>query len=317
VVEAHPNAQRGIGELWRLSPLPHGLLIGPGESLLWRADPLGLRSTLPWAGEMVLLPGFALILVAVLGLRGSVWPRAWRRRLGVGVVVTTLLALGLKALPVPIYLLLYPLPGWNGLRTPGRLVLWTTILLALLAAGAVTALTDRAPVTVDADRRANLQTAFGRTVAGWSLGRRRLLGAGAAALVLIEGLMVVDHMEVPPPPAALTAAHADTVRPPLLVLPSDPSLDALVMFWSTDGFPAMVNGLSGFTPTSLTEIRDGTHSFPDPASIDLLRRSGVRSVVVLRDRIPGTPWAGAASRPIAGLGITRTEIDGAVIYSLD
>jgi hypothetical protein len=317
VVEAHPNAQREIGELWRLSPLPHGLLIGPGESVLWHNDPLGLRSTLPWAGEMVLLPGFALILLAVLGLGATVWPRPWPRRLGIGVVITTLLALGLKAVPVPLYLLLYPLPGWNGLRTPGRLVLWTTILLALLAAGAVTAVTQRAPVVVETDRAAGARTAVGRTVAGWSHHRRRLLGAGAAALVLIEGLMIVEHLEVPPPPAALTAAHAQAVRPPLLVLPSDPSLDALIMLWSTDGFPAMVNGLSGFTPASLTEIRDGTHSFPDAASIELLRRSGVRSVVVLRDRIPGTPWAGAATRPVAGLGITRTEIDDAVVYSLD
>jgi hypothetical protein len=197
------------------------------------------------------------------------------------------------------------------------LVLWTTILLALLAAGAVTALTARAPASVESDREAGARTAVGRTVAGWSLRRRRLLGAGAAALVLIEGIMVVEHMEVPPPPAALTAAYAQSVRPPLLVLPSDPRLDALVMLWSTDGFPAMVNGLSGFTPASLTEVRDGTHSFPDASSIELLRRSGVRSVVVLRDRIPGTPWAGAASRPIAGLGITRTEIDGAVVYSLN
>jgi hypothetical protein len=79
----------------------------------------------------------------------------------------------------------------------------------------------------------------------------------------------------------------------------------------------MVNGLSGFIPASQATIRDGTHDFPDAPSIDLLRHYGVRTVVVLRDRIPGTPWAAAASRPIDGLHITRTEIDDAVIYSID
>jgi hypothetical protein len=103
---------------------------------------------------------------------------------------------------------------------------------------------------------------------------------------------------------------------PLLVLPSDPRFDPLVMLWSTDGFPALVNGLSGFVPESLTEIRSGTHTFPDADSIALLRRYGVRSVVVLPDRIADTPWAGADSAPIDGLGITRIVIDDAVVYRL-
>src|SRR5262249_52183094 len=100
-------------------------------------------------------------------------------------------------------------------------------------------------------------------------------------------------------------------------LPSDSAFDPLVMLWSTDGFPAIVNGLSGFTPASLAELRSGTHSFPDAASVDLLRHHGVRSVVVLRDRTPGTPWAGAATAPIDGLDLTRTVIDDAVVYTLD
>jgi hypothetical protein len=128
--------------------------------------------------------------------------------------------------------------------------------------------------------------------------------------------MAVPYDDIPAPPAALTAAYADRVTPPLLVLPSDNTFDALVMLWSTDGFPPVVNGLSGFTPQVQAAIRAGTRSFPDARSIALLRSYGVRTVVVLRDRIAGTPWAGAADASVAGLDITRTEIENAIVYSL-
>jgi hypothetical protein len=305
VVATHPQARRDIAELGYYSPPLHGFLVGPPQALLWHDDPLGLRDTVPLATEMTLLPGFGLLLLAGIGLRVSVWPRRWRIGLGVAVLVTVVLATGTRVFFGGrfTYLLLYQLPGWDGLRTPGRLVVWTTILLALLAAGAITAL---------GRRLAHL----GARIAGRRLTLGHLVGVLAAAVVVVEGLSLVHHARVPPPPAALTAAYADQVRPPLLVLPSDPTFDPVVMLWSTDQFPEVVNGLAAFTPTSQEEIRSGTHAFPDEASVALLRRYGVRTVVVLRDRIPGTPWAGAADAPVDGLGITRTEIDQAVVFTL-
>ena len=44
---------------------------------------------------------------------------------------------------------------------------------------------------------------------------------------------------------------------------------------------------------------------PDPGSIAFLRQVGIRSVVVLPDRLAGTPWDGLPARPVDGLGITR------------
>jgi hypothetical protein len=79
----------------------------------------------------------------------------------------------------------------------------------------------------------------------------------------------------------------------------------------------MVNGLSGFTPHAQAQLRDETHDFPDAHSVALLRDYGVRTVVVLCDRIVDTPWAGACDRPVAIFGFTRTRIDNAVVYSLD
>ncbi len=305
VVADHPYARRGTAELAYYSPPPWGFLAGPVESLVWHDDPLGLRGVVPVPTEMSLLPGLVLFVLAGLGLKVSVWPRRWRIGLGIGVLVSIVLGSGTRIPPngQATYLVLYHLPGFDALRTPGRLVVWTTLLLAVLAAGAITAVGERlrGPLL---RRRLSAVTA-GRTV-----------GVLAVGLVLVEGISVMPHPTVPAPPAALTAAHAQTVRPPLLVLPSDQRLDTLVMLWSTDGFPEMVNGLSGFIPASQAEIRAGTHSFPDAASVDLLRRYGVNTVVVLRDQIADTPWAGAADAPVDGLGITRQEIAEAVVYSL-
>lgn len=306
VIEEHPYARRGVDELGYYSPPLHGFLIGPQEALLWHGNPLGLRDTVMLQGEMTLLPGYTLLVLAAIGVKLSVWPRRARIGLGIAVLASVALASGTRFVFNGrfTYLLLYHLPGWDGIRTPGRLVVWTTLLLSLLAAGAVTALSQRLA------HRARL-------VRGWRLDLGRAVGVLASALIVVEGLSLVGHPKVPEAPAALTAEYAQTVRPPLLVLPSDPFFDPLVMLWSTDGFPPIVNGLSGFTPRSQEEMRVGTHSFPDPASVELLRGYGVRTVVVLRDRIAGTPWADAATGSIEGLDITRTEIGSAVVYTLD
>ncbi len=320
VIEDHPYARRSIAELGYYSPPLHSFLIGPGESLLWHEDPLRLRETVYLTGEMTLLPGFALLALATVGVWISAWPRRWRIGLGIGALASMILATGTRTLfgGRLTYLVLYQLPGWNGIRTPGRLVVWTTLLLALLAAGAVTALTQRVR---DAAATAPQPSWVPARMTG-VLDRLRpfagsALGVFASVLVLVEGLSVVNHLRVPDPPAALTAQYEQTVRPPLLVLPSDARFDPLLMLWTTDRFPQMVNGLSGFTTVAQSEIRNGTHSFPDETSIALLREYGVRTVVVLRDRIPGTPWADAADRPAEGLGVTRTEIDDAVVFNLD
>jgi hypothetical protein len=102
----------------------------------------------------------------------------------------------------------------------------------------------------------------------------------------------------------------------MLVLPSSQNLDQPVMLWSTDRFQRMVNGGSGFTPNSQAQVRDATVSFPDFGSVDYLRKLGVKNVVVLRDRLGGTPWEGMLDRPVDGLGVTREEVGDAVVYRL-
>jgi hypothetical protein len=130
-------------------------------------------------------------------------------------------------------------------------------------------------------------------------------------LVLIEGVNRTPHPVVPPAPAALHAATA-----PILVLPTDQAIDQNVMIWSTDGFPKVVNGSSGFITSGLQHTRQAVAAFPDQDSVAYLKQLGVRTVILLPGRAVGTPWEHAAEVPVDELGITRQEVGGAVVYLL-
>src|SRR5256885_6231524 len=121
----------------------------------WGHAHAAARAALPWAPEMALLPGFTLIGLAVAGLVFSIWTLRQRLLLAVGVVVSLVLAMGSEgpADGAYTYHLLYDvLPGFQGLRTSGRLVVWTTLLLAILAAGTVAELGRRGREVLTGDR---------------------------------------------------------------------------------------------------------------------------------------------------------------------
>ncbi|WP_243710090.1 hypothetical protein [Micromonospora sp. KC213] len=297
VVELNPQARRDLSWTRMFSPPLRGYAIAPADSWLWGDHFEPARAQLSWPPEMALLPGVTLVVLAAAGLTFSVFRVRHRVLLGLGVLVSGALGLGsnLVGQGDPGYLTLSRLlPGWEALRTPGRLMVWTSLLLAVLAAGAI--------------------SEFGRhrPARGW----QQLAGGIALLLplllVLVEGVNRTPHPTVPPAPAALRAA-AD----PILVLPSDGVSESHVMLWSTDGFPRIANGSMTFVPDSQQQIRTTSMAFPDPSSIAFLRQVGIRSVVVLPDRLAGTPWDGVATRPLDGLGITREEIAGAFVYHLD
>jgi hypothetical protein len=299
VVDQHPHAQRGFGEVAQFSPPLRGFFTAPAESWLWGSAHAGARELLSWPPEMALLPGFGLLGLAVAGLVFSVWSVRVRVLLAAAVVASVLLAMGSQFADGAVYRLLHDwLPGWNGLRTPGRLVIWTTLLLGVLAAGAVAALVARS-------RDLAVERGFPRP--GLWL---RLVALLPVALVLMEGINTTPHPVVPPAPAVLA-----TVEGPVLVLPTDQATDQLVMLWSTDRFEPVVNGGSGFIPASLTETREVTQTFPDQASVSYLRSLGVATVVVL-PAAAGTEWEGALVATGDGLGVTREEVGGAVVFHL-
>lgn len=312
VVQLNPQADRALGWTEQYSPAWRGLLIAPDSSWLWGARDAAARSHLPWPPEMTLLPGLTLIVLATAGVSVSIFRVRHRILLALGTVVAVLLTLG-ATLPWhgdPGYLTLSKhLPGWAALRTPGRMTLWTTLLLIILASGAVSAF-----------------VAGARAVAPWpeaGTGRSGVLARGRfvvlrlallipLVLVVAEGINHTPHPAVLRYPAAMGAAQE-----PTLVLPSGGSLEMSIMLWSTNGFPRIPNGVVTFTPAAQDRIRSVSMTFPDPASVAGLRAEGIRSVVVLPEWLSGTPWVGVPDRPIAGLGITREQIDQEILYRLD
>jgi hypothetical protein len=101
------------------------------------------------------------------------------------------------------------------MRTPGRLVVWVTLFLGLLAAGAITAFARK-----------------GRT--------RSAVALLALVPVVVEGLNVTPHPAVPAPAVPVSAIEA-----PLLVLPLQDYADDFSLLWATDDFPPIANGISG------------------------------------------------------------------------
>jgi hypothetical protein len=305
VVEEHPYARRGVDELDIYSPPAYGFVTAPAESWLWGHDHSGLRATMEAPNEGALLIGFVLLGLALAGLLYSVWSYQVRFVLLVAMIVSAVLAMGTAA---PFggrfsYLPLHSvLPGWDGIRTPGRLVLWTTLFAGILAAGAVSAFVERArDYTVE------------RGAGPYPGPFLRLALLLPLVLVLAEGISASPHPEVPRPPAGLSE-----VQGPMLVLPSDQLSDEMIMLWTTDGFTSVVNGGSGFTPNRLAEVREIAVGFPrDEASIQLLRDLGVRSVVVVKSMVAGTDYEGAANPDsLADPSIEVEDTPELVIYRL-
>jgi hypothetical protein len=202
------------------------------------------------------------------------------------------------------YLLLYRhLPGFDAIRTPGRLVLWTTLLLAILAGGAVSAFAARA-VELHNERLGTSGQQAGVLL--------RLATLVPLALVLVEGINQTPHPVAPKSPVAM-----HTIEDPAIILPSDEIADMAVMFWSTDGFPRLVNGGSGFHPQIQSDVRNAMKNFPDQASVDRLRELHIKSVVVLRNAVAGTGYERAVDAPIDGLNLTRTEVGDVITYKVN
>jgi hypothetical protein len=188
------------------------------------------------------------------------------------------------------------------MRSSGRLILWSVLCLALLAAGAITRLGELLA--------ARMRTAAPR--------RARLLALALvipALLALVEG--VPDRLYMTPPriPPSLERAFAER-EDPLLVLPVGPWENFPVILWSTQGFPKIANGNSGHFPPEYFKIEAAGKEFPSAASIATLRRFGIRTVVVVRATSMGTPFEHALTAQPEASGVRRDSYDDAVVFTL-
>lgn len=284
------------------SPPLRSLLIGPAESRIWGAPHAAARDALQWPAEMTLLPGFVLYALALAGLLFSVW-RLWKRLVLLGAVIAGgILALGTTFLDGRwTYLPLFGhFPSSLGVRIPGRLMLWVTLLLAILAAGAVSEFVRRAEQLTE------------HRIPPWPGPWLRLATFVPLLLVLFESWNATAHPVIPAQPAAMRV-----VTGPMLVLPTGSLTDQTVMLWTTSRFQQVANGSGGVVPTRQEELRRAVASFPDPTSIDYLRAQGIGTVVLLRTQAVGTPWERSGDIPVDNFGITREDLDtNTVIFRL-
>ena len=296
-VAEHPEARRDLAQVAFFSPPLRGLVTAPPESRLWGGVTAPLREGMSWRFEQTLAPGLAITVLAVLGTIWGPLPRRFRAGLVAGVLVLVSLALGTHG-PwggrAGFLLMFEHLPGWQGVRTPSRLVTLAWLLLAVLGAFGVQRLV-----------RLLRRTSHVAVVA-----------ALLTAVTVAEGLNTIPVATPRPVPSGLELA---ALPQPVLVLPSAEFEDNTVMLWSTAGFPDIVNGASGFRPSGLEALRAATQDFPSPRAVLALRVYGVRSVVLLRDQLPGTPLEGAPAIAVgAGFRVaSETLDDDAIVYLLD
>ena len=312
VAEDNPEATRSPAVIAYYSGPPRAFLMAPDENLVWGGATAGIRGDLvaDTVPEKTLFPGLLTFGLAIAGLCSSSLDRRLRVGLGAGVLAVSLLALGFQeggGLLWPYRILYEVLPGWQGIRTPGRLVTISSLGLALLAAA-------------------------GAELALRALGRRRLGArplAGTAAILLL--LIVVegrglpfdpfddqDQPAVPYPPASTADLPA-----PQLHLPAErysrPGQDdnRRYLLWSTDGFPEIVNGRASTNPELIEELINDMKNFPNAATVERLRQFGVRSVILHSTLVMGTPQQDAAGAPIDGLPLRRSVLPGGlIVYEL-
>ncbi|MEU4425119.1 hypothetical protein AB0F81_31240 [Actinoplanes sp. NPDC024001] len=296
-----PDVGARLEEIRFFSPPLRGLLIGPAESRVWGASHVVPRSTLGWAAEMSLLPGFVLYALALAGLVFSIWRLRHRILLFLGLTVAVVLTLGTNFFGGRwTYLpLLGSFPASFDLRIPGRMMLWVTLILAILAAGAVD----------DFVRRAEHLAA--QRVPPWPGPWMRTAMLTPLVLVGLEGWNATAHPVVPAQPAAMR-----TVTGPMLVLPTAEISDQMVQLWSTSRFESMANGGGTFAGARQNELRTRVATFPDAASIQYLRSIGISTVLLLRDEVAGTQWERARDLPVETLGIERQDLPDAVVFKL-
>lgn len=306
------DIHRTYTELGMYSPRPGGLLSPPPTSWLWGNTLSGLwHNAAAGPGykglaEVTWLPGFALLACALGGVALSVFALRWRALLAVSAALLALLSMGTELFGGALYMVLYRhVPGWDAIRTPGRLMIWATLALAILAAGFLTRLWGLL------QQRWQQRTVHPGPTLRWALTLAMVLPTGFA---LLEGVSTSDLHPVPQAPPTL--ATLSSSAQPVLVLPSQDRYDCIAMYWTVSHYQRMTNGCGSVEPPTLAQIRWAAVDFPNQKSIRLFQKLGIRSVVVIKKDIPGSMQKDVLTHPVTGLPITRRETKDAVIFTI-
>jgi hypothetical protein len=241
---------RSPAEVSFYSAFPSDYLRANTRSTLWYTR-LG-----PPAPERALFPGAAPLALAALSLA----PPLGTMRLvyTAGLLVAVDGTFGLHGAFYPLYYQLFS--PVRGLRSPARFAALVGLTLALLAAFG---------------SRRLLQRPLQRM-------HQRAMFAALVALVMIDAWPSLDLVPVWKQPPPIYGFARSTAKPVLaeMPLPDNEVANIPYMYFSIWHWIPMVNGYSGFVPDSYVELQKAMRGFPDPGTIETLRRRGVTHVVV-------------------------------------
>lgn len=265
-----------------LEPIANSLLYVRGLGLSGRID-----SAFP--GVIVLLLALTgMVLLALGRRRGLEWPAGSLLLLALTGLLLSFgandLALGEGLSPLVGRLLPYPhlfglVPLLQGFRVPARFALLPVFGLAALA-GIGFALVFRRG---QSDKR-----------------RRSTLSMGATGLLAL--LLLSEHMAAPLPGVAVPyggavydwlatrAAGGAVIELPYYLHTERSHIELDRVYQSVRHWRPIVNGTSGFKPAWMVQLGRVLDTFPDWRSFDLLRRLGVRYVVLHRNEYDTAGW---------------------------
>jgi hypothetical protein len=306
IADRFPEAERSTHEVEGFSGPLKVFITAPEENFVWGDATADVRDSLENIPEKTLLPGLAIVVLALVGLGSSSLNRRLRIGLLAAAVAIMVLALGFRVhngLLWPYRWLYDLLPGWNAIRTPGRLATFSSLALALLAAGG-------AEAVIRGVRRR-------RPSAAWAT---VTLAALLSLVIVVEGRGLpfdpTDDQAMPDVPP-IGPSTSDVPTPQLHLPALTAKENRAYQLESTEGFPDIVNGRASTNPHTILDLIRAMDAFPDAATVTRLREYGVRTVILHPGMSEGTPQAGAQRRPIAGLGIRRYRVGSLFVYDLD
>jgi hypothetical protein len=260
---AYAPTKRGVGgrpeqQVLMFSARPSSYLVATDTNYLY-----GERSAPRARLERLLFPGVLPLLLGVAGLLLVPPSRNAIVHL-LGLVVAFEMSLGLYGYSFSF--LFHYVPVFDSLRAPARLGIFVAFFLGLLAAAGHKAVAATLPARA----------------------RPALLTAIAAGLLLEYWVAPIRLVALPNDPPPLYAWLASQPRGLVAEFPMPtpetlPGVEPRYAYMSTFHWMPTLNGYSGYYPNSYISRLDALNTIPAAPSIEVLRRYGVRYVIVHPD----------------------------------
>jgi hypothetical protein len=222
-------------------------------------------------------PGVIAIVLLVIALLPP-YENPTRLLYFLGLAFAVEACLGMNGWLYPV--LLRNISSLNGLRAPGRMGIFVLATVGVLAAYGVA------------------------RVQGWL----RLV-VPAVACALLGGEYMTTPLAISRLPTEPPSIYQWLARLPHPTLVAEFPLlhpDPLYMYFSTMHWQPMLNGYSGYRPSSYIEmVARFEKSFPDDRTIEELRRRGVRAIIVHKNLYPDDRDRQAYARTIEALAFRK------------